>query len=380
MSWPMVRLGNIVDIKGGGTPSKSNPEFWGGDIPWASVKDFKSSSLKETADYITKLGVEKSATNVIPAGNVIVPTRMALGKVAINEVDMAINQDLKALLVKDETVLSKLYLMRFLESKATFIDEQGKGATVKGITLDVLRNLEIPLPQLAVQKRIAAILDKADAIRRKRQQAIQLADDFLRAVFLDMFGDPVTNPKGWPTMRVDDLCAIVRGSSPRPQGDPRFYGGPVPRLMVADLTRDGKVVTPMIDSLTAEGAKKSRPIEAGTVVMAVSGNVGLTSVLAIDACIHDGFIAFKELDVNKVKPAFLCELMMFLKSTHASRQAGAIFQNLTTSQIKEMEIPIPPLALQDKFLSISRKATELYGEEGFSLFESLSQRAFSGQL
>lgn len=245
---------------------------------------------------------------------------------------------------------------------------------------DFLKGFEIPLPPLSEQKRIAAILDKADAIRRKRQQAIQLADDFLRAVFLDMFGDPVTNPKGWPTMRVDELCAIVRGSSPRPQGDPRFYGGPVPRLMVADLTRDGKLVTPMIDSLTTEGAQKSRPIEAGTVVMAVSGNVGLTSVLAIDACIHDGFIAFKELDVNKVKPAFLCELMMFLKSTHASRQAGAIFQNLTTSQIKEMEIPIPPSALQDKFLSISRKATKLYGEEGFSLFESLSQRAFSGQL
>jgi len=150
--------------------------------------------------------------------------------------------------------------------------------------------------------------------------------------------------------------------------------------MVADLTRDGKVVTPMIDSLTEEGAKKSRPIEAGTVVMAVSGNVGLTSVLAIDACIHDGFIAFKELDANKVRPAFLCELMMFLKSTHASRQAGAIFQNLTTSQIKEMEIPIPPSGLQDKFLAISGKATELYVEDNSSLFESLSIKAFSGQL
>lgn len=283
----------------------------------------------------------------------------------------------------DTESLDSLYLFYLVWSeKFRFLGEKSMSGAAgqKRVGSDFLKGFEIPLPPLPEQKRIAAILDKADAIRRKRQQAIQLADDFLRAVFLDMFGDPVTNPKGWPTMRVDELCAIVRGSSPRPQGDPRFYGGPVPRLMVADLTRDGKLVTPMIDSLTTEGAKKSRPIEAGTVVMAVSGNVGLTSVLAIDACIHDGFIAFKELDVNKVKPAFLCELMMFLKSTHASRQAGAIFQNLTTSQIKEMEIPIPPSALQDKFLSISRKATELYGEEGFSLFESLSQRAFSGQL
>ncbi|PHR11215.1 MAG: restriction endonuclease subunit S [Sphingopyxis sp.] len=380
MSWPAEMLGDLVDIKGGGTPSKSMPEYWGGTIPWASVKDLKSGILERTEDCITELAVRGSSTNVIPAGNIIVPTRMALGKVAINKVDMAINQDLKALQIRDESKLLIRYLFRFLESKAQFLEEQGKGATVKGITLNVLRDLEISLPPLTEQKRIAAILDKADAIRRKRQQAIQLADDFLRAVFLDMFGDPVTNPKGWLTLRVDNLCAIVRGSSPRPQGDPRFYGGPVPRLMVADLTRDGKVVTPMIDSLTEEGAKKSRPIEAGTVVMAVSGNVGLTSVLAIDACIHDGFIAFKELDANKVRPAFLCELMMFLKSTHASRQAGAIFQNLTTSQIKEMEIPIPPSGLQDKFLAISGKATELYVEDNSSLFESLSIKAFSGQL
>ncbi len=255
-----------------------------------------------------------------------------------------------------------------------------KGATRAKLTKGDAARIPIPLPPLAEQQRIAAILDKADAIRRKRQQAIQLADDFLRAVFLDMFGDPVTNPKGWPTMRVEEICTIVRGSSPRPQGDPRYYGGPVPRLMVADLTRDGKRVTPSIDSLTEEGAKKSRPIKAGTVVMAVSGNVGLTSVLAINACIHDGFIAFKELDESKVKAAFLCELMMFLKSTHASRQAGAIFQNLTTSQIKEMDIPIPPTSLQDKFLEICVKGDQLYGQETPGLFESLSQKAFRGEL
>lgn len=238
-------------------------------------------------------------------------------------------------------------------------------------------SIEIPLPPLSEQRRIAAILDKAASIRRKRQNAIQLAGHFLRAVFLEIFGDPVTNPKGWPMARVDKLCTIVRGSSPRPQGDPRFYGGPVPRLMVADLTRDGKLVTPKIDSLTEEGAKKSRPVEAGTVVMAVSGNVGLTSVLAIDACIHDGFVAFKNIDEMNVRPEFLCELMMFLKSTHASRQAGAIFQNLTTSQIKEMEIPMPPLHLQNKFISISNKVFDLYKCGGEELFDSLAAEFFS---
>jgi len=382
----MAALSELVDFKGGGTPSKAVEEYWGGDIPWASVKDFKSYEINETVDYITDKGLKNSASNLIPKGNLIIPTRMALGKVAINNVDVAINQDLRALIVKDESVVNKRYLFRYMESKARYLESEGKGATVKGITLDVLKPLDVFLPPLNEQKHIAAILDKADSLRRKRQQAIQLADQFLRSVFLDLFGDPVTNPKGWEVKPIGDFSVIVRGSSPRPKGDPRYYGGAIPRLMVRDVTRDGRYVTPKIDSLTEEGAKKSRPIKAETVVMAVSGNPGLTSILKVDACIHDGFIAFNELDTSVIRAEFFMEMMMFLKSTHSSREAGAIFKNLTTTQIKEMEIPLPSLLMQDKYLSISarlQKSQEkinLGSTRGNELFESLSQKAFAGEL
>ncbi|WAD25411.1 restriction endonuclease subunit S [Pseudomonadaceae bacterium T75] len=384
MSWPLVQIDKYVEKVRTWNPA-AGAECVFQYVDLSSVDKSRKIIDPDNVAEISSAEAPSRARQLVVAGDVLVATvRPNLNGVAVvpAELNGATASTGYCVLRADEKNLHGRYLFHWVQT-GSFVGEmmsKATGANYPAVSDKIVKESKIPLPPLPEQKRIAAILDKADAIRRKRQQAIQLADDFLRAVFLDMFGDPVTNPKGWPTMRVDELCAIVRGSSPRPQGDPRFYGGPVPRLMVADLTRDGKVVTPMIDSLTTEGAKKSRPIEAGTVVMAVSGNVGLTSVLAIDACIHDGFIAFKELDVDKVKPAFLCELMMFLKSTHASRQAGAIFQNLTTSQIKEMEIPIPPSALQDKFLSISRKATELYGEEGFSLFESLSQRAFSGQL
>lgn len=377
MSWPLVKLGDVAPAKPSKNAFSKSEEVW-----TLNLDQVEADTGKVLGKIMAPVSEAGTSTHGFDERHVLYSKlRPYLNKVVLPDGRGLATTELVPML-PDPSRLDRKYLAYYLRSKSfvDWVSSQVAGAKMPRVSMQLFWQHEIPLPPLPEQKRIAAILDKADAIRRKRQQAIQLADDFLRAVFLDMFGDPVTNPKGWPTMRVDELCAIVRGSSPRPQGDPRFYGGPVPRLMVADLTRDGKLVTPMIDSLTTEGAKKSRPIEAGTVVMAVSGNVGLTSVLAIDACIHDGFIAFKELDVNKVKPAFLCELMMFLKSTHASRQAGAIFQNLTTSQIKEMEIPIPPSALQDKFLSISRKATELYGEEGFSLFESLSQRAFSGQL
>lgn len=381
MSWPLVKLGDVVDIKGGGTPSKSNPEFWDGDIPWASVKDFKSSSLKETADYITKLGVEKSATNVIPAGNVIVPTRMALGKVAINEVDMAINQDLKALLVNDEKTLSKLYLMRFLESKAAFIDEQGKGATVKGITLDVLRKLEIPLPPLPEQKRIAAILDKADAIRRKRQQAIQLADDFLRAVFLDMFGDPVTNPKGWAIHKMSDVIDFKGGSQPPKETfEYEEKEGYIRLVQIRDFRTD-KFKTYIPESL----AKRRFEIDdvmigryGPPVFQILRGLSGSYNVALMKAAPKEGVtkdFVYRLLQLPAYQDAVI---------SNSERTAGQTGVNLDL--LNSLDVPLPPLDIQILMSERVGKVEELASKlkldlhDAESLFSSLSQKAFRGEL
>jgi len=191
----MPLLSSLVDIKGGGTPSKNRPEYWNGEIPWVSVKDFKSSVLSGASDCITQEGIDNSATSLIPRGSLIVPTRMALGKIAVNTVDLAINQDLKALIIKDIKKVDRDYLLRCIESKSEEIIKQGKGATVKGITLDVLNNLEIPLPPLETQKQIAAVLEKADQLRKDCQQMEQELNSLAQSVFIDMFGDLRLNTK-----------------------------------------------------------------------------------------------------------------------------------------------------------------------------------------
>jgi type I restriction enzyme S subunit len=150
-------LGDLVNIKGGGTPSKNVEDYWNGIIPWASVKDFKSRTITTTSDKITELGVANSATNIIPKGTIIIPTRMALGKVAISMADMAINQDLKALFINDPKKINRDYLQFFLESKAAYIDSHGKGATVKGITLDFLKGIMVPIPSIESQKKFSNI-------------------------------------------------------------------------------------------------------------------------------------------------------------------------------------------------------------------------------
>ncbi|MFY8284371.1 restriction endonuclease subunit S [Pseudoalteromonas sp. SSMSWG5] len=382
MSWPLVKLGTLCKVVRGSSPRpKGDPKYYGGNVPRLMVSDVTRDGKFVTPkiDFLTEAGAEKSRP--MKKGDFIIAVSGQPGQALILAIDACIHDGFAGLRELDESKVNKDYLFHFMNATKERFSASATGAIFKNLTTEQIRELEIPLPPLNEQQRIAAILDKADSLSRKRQQAIELADDFLRSVFLDMFGDPVSNPKKFPVSRIDNICKIVRGSSPRPKGDPKYYGPGVPRLMVADLTRDGKYVTPMIDSLTVEGAKKSRFTSKGTVVMAVSGNVGLTSILAIDACIHDGFIAFNELDEEKVKPEFLQELMMFLKVTHSTRQAGAIFQNLTTSQIKEMEIPLPPTELQNKFITVSKLKTEIVEKYStLGLFESLSQKAFAGKL
>lgn len=178
-NWEWVRLGDIIlENVGGGTPDKSKTEYWNGSIPWASVKDLKSNSLDETIDKITPAGLENSSSNLIPKGNVIVCTRMGLGKVAINSINVAINQDLRALILSK--YVSKEYFVNYY---STLIIE-GDGATVKGISINTLHNYLIPLPPLSEQKRIVALLDellsRIDKARENIEKNIENAEELLQ--------------------------------------------------------------------------------------------------------------------------------------------------------------------------------------------------------
>jgi len=278
------------------------------------------------------------------------------------------------------------YVYHFLETYLETLREQSIGGIIKYIKLGNLTEAPIPLSPLPEQRRIAAILDAADALRAKRRETLAQLDTLLQSTFLDMFGDPVTNPMRWEKREVEDVCRLVRGSSPRPKGDPKFFGGPVPRLMVADITRDGFWVTPRIDSLTKQGAKKSRPVPEGTVVMAVSGEVGVIAMVQVPCCVHDGFVAFLDLDVETFDSRFFMFQFHFLKITHERRKAGAIFQNLTTKDIKAMWLPTPPLDRQARFATIvesieqQKTSQRAHLAELDTLFASLQSRAFLGDL
>ena len=153
--WKWITIRDVVDRHlGGGTPSKSDSTYWGGNIPWASVKDMKGERLSSTEDFITEKGLANSASNLIPAGNLIVCMRMGLGKIVFNDIDVAINQDLRALFLKP-CILPE-YFFYFYKSCQIV----GSGVTVKGIKIGELLSMPIPLPPLCEQRRIVARLEE----------------------------------------------------------------------------------------------------------------------------------------------------------------------------------------------------------------------------
>lgn len=311
---------------------------------------------------------------------------MALGKAVMSEVDVAINQDLKAAIPIRE--LDTRFLLWFFLANSSRIEAMGKGATVKGVTLDQLRSLEIPLPPLAEQRRIAAILDKADALRAKRREAIAKLDQLLQSVFLDMFGDPVSNPKNWPKESLASLFEIARGGSPRPI-DAYITDAPdgINWIMIGDTVEGSKYIDSTRKKIRKEGVSRSRRVQPGDFLLTNSMSFGRPYILRTSGCIHDGWLVLSPRDSRTIQDYLHSALSSpSIYSEFARRASGATVRNLNIDSVSGVEIPVPPSGLQADFSEAIQKIEgqaqhlELQASQLDTLFASLQHRAFTGAL
>ena len=177
------RLGDICTFVGGGTPSKKNPDFFNGSIPWATVRDMNVRVIKTTEHSITPDAVQQSATNIIPQGEVVISTHVGLGKVCFLGQDTAINQDLKAVIPNGG--LSRRYLYYWFVSKADELIANGKGATVKGVTLDFVKNLKIQVMPEREQEAVSDTLDKVNRIIQLTDSQVARLDQLVKSRFVE---------------------------------------------------------------------------------------------------------------------------------------------------------------------------------------------------
>lgn len=193
----------------GKTPSKKVDAYFGGDIPFISPAELSEAPfVLPSKQTLTESGAAQ--IKLVPENSILVCCIGSLGKLAIANRELGTNQQINSVTFDESKVFPKFGYYALSRLKPV-LESMAPATTVAIVNKSKFEELEIPLPPLDEQKCIAAILDKADSVRRKRQQAIDLADDFLRSVFLDMFGDPILNPKGLPQVKLTELSDVISG-------------------------------------------------------------------------------------------------------------------------------------------------------------------------
>ncbi|WP_421420077.1 restriction endonuclease subunit S (plasmid) [Pseudoalteromonas lipolytica] len=292
--------------------------------------------------------------------------------------------------------VSPSYLYHFLNSpKFRNWTKNSSGANIKNIRASELGDFKLELPPLDEQKRIAAILDKADSVRRKRQQAIDLADDFLRSVFLDMFGVPQT--KGWEITTVEKVAERTKGSMRTgPFGSQLLHSEFVEKgiaVLGIDNAVENKFKWGKHRFITEEKYQqlKRYTVKPDDVIITIMGTCGRCAVVPEDipTSINTKHICCITLDKDKCLPSFLHSYFLYhpvCQKYLATNTKGAIMAGLNMGIVKGIPVPLVPLSLQVKYDSIVRRLNELtegsseHKENGNSLFNSLSQKAFAGEL
>ena len=352
-----VPLKSLCQIRHGGTPSKANAAYWVGSIPWVSPKDMKSATLSDASDHISQEAVKNSATSVVPEKSILIVVRSGILAhslpVAQAAKPLAFNQDIKAL-TPDDAKIDPDYLFWFVRSQEPRVLAQGvkKGATVHSLQSGFIENLQVPLPERAEQRRIVDLLSRAEGIVRLRREAEKKAAELIPALFLDMFGDPEANPKGWPIQSLKNLVSFVSGGTPSKSRED-FWEGDLPWVSPKDMKRVGidSAIDHVNRKVLTETAIKLIPVES--VLVVVRGMILVHTVPVaqslVPMTINQDMKAL--VPIQYVNGTYLLWSLRVRQGQLLSLVATAAHgtKKLETERLEAFSIPLPPLAWQEDF-------------------------------
>lgn len=391
-----LTLDQCCTIVSGATPKTSVDEYWDGDICWTTPKDLsklETHYLEDTPRKITKLGLASCGASMLPTGSVLFSSRAPIGHVAINAVPMATNQGFKSFIPK-AGILDAKFLFHWLRKNRAYLESLGNGATFKEVSKATVARVEIALPSIADQHRIAAILDQADALRGKRREALAQLDSLTQSIFIEMFGDPVSNSKGWPDSTTLGEVANIASGVTKGRNLTGKVTRTIPYLAVANV-QDKSLNLSTIKAIEATEDEIGRYLLKWNDLLLTEGGDpdklgrGTLWKNELPECIHQNHIFRVRVTSEAVTPLFLNWLVgsqrgkkFFLRS--AKQTTGIASINMT--QLRSFPLLLPPVELQRDFEKIASSVAEQHAIQTASLselealFASLQHRAFRGEL
>jgi type I restriction enzyme S subunit len=382
-SWPIVALEDVFAVARGGSPRPID-SFITDDpngVNWIMIGDASEGSkyISSTKKRIIKEGVKKS--RMVSAGDFLLTNSMSFGKPYILKTSGCIHDGWLVLSPRHDQIYSDFFYY-LLGSELVYSDfkKLAAGAVVKNLNSELVRGVQIPLPPLEEQKRIAAILDAADSLRAKRRQSIAQLDALIQSTFLDLFGDPVTNPMGWPTEQIGNLGNVVTGKTP-PSKENGMFGYDIPFATPSDLDHQLEYTD---RSITHAGAKFSKVVREGSTLVCCIGTLGKMARTPQQTAFNQQINAVEWR--REINDWFGLFALGFCKKQMVANSSATTLPILNKSGFSKVEMLKPPLPLQQKFAaiveSIERQKTtqRAHLAELDALFASLQHRAFRGEL
>lgn len=390
--WVECKLGDICFTTSGGTPSRANKSYFKGEIPWVKSGELDKGIIYDTEEHISQEAIKKSSAKLFPKGTLLFALYgTTIGKMALLGVDATTNQAICGI-YKSE-VIKTSYLFNYLLFKKNKLIGQGTGGAQPNISQTILKQLEVKLSPLPIQRAIVAKIEElfssldsgiADLTKAQKQLVI-----YRQAVLKKAFEGEFSS-KAYNVVKVNSICEVVRGGSPRPAGSELYYNGDIPFMKVKDISRNNSPFISVAEhSIKTAGLKRTRMVKANTLLLTNSGaTLGIPAITTIETTFNDGIAAFLNLDdILLYHYYFWVSKTIFLQNLNQ----GAAQPNLNTSLIGNMEIPIyldkneHSIIVREieSRLSVCDKVEESIVEsleKAKALRQSILKKAFEGKL
>ena len=350
----MARLGDICTVVSGSTPKSNIPEYWDGDIKWITPAELTEQSyiITDSARHITELGVQKTGLKAFPAGTVILSSRAPIGKTAIAGCEMFCNQGFKNLICSDQ--VNNRYLYWFLTCNTDYLNSLGRGATFKEISKGIVEDIEIPLPSISKQVEIAGKFEKVSDLIALRKEQLAKLDQVVKSRFIELFGDVIRNSKAWQMRVFADIASSRLGK------------------MLDTKQQTGKCSYPYLANINVqwfrfnvenlnqmdfdEDDRAEFELKDGDLLVCEGGEIGRCAVWhnEIQPCFFQKALHRVRCNRQIIHPDYLAWWFKY-NCDHdgfaAIAGAKATIAHLPGVKLKQLQVAVPPLELQEQFAS-----------------------------